>query len=111
MFFSFGKFHRWHCTVCERSGNDQKNKGEAERPFAIIPLLFGIQQLTEGIIWLTFRHEAPVLKQIITYVYSGFSHVLWPIYVPFAIGVMEAVRWRKKGAGQWLKKSAIFSRG
>ena len=68
----------------------------AERPFAIIPLLFGIQQLAEGVIWLTFRHEAPVLKQIMTYLYSGFSHLLWPIYIPFAAGVMEAVRWRKK---------------
>jgi hypothetical protein len=62
----------------------------------MIPLLFGIQQLTEGVIWLTFRHDAPLLKQTMTYLYSGFSHVLWPIYVPFAMGVIEAVRWRKK---------------
>ena len=52
----------------------------SELPFASIPLLFGIQQLVEGIIWLTFREEAPALKQSMTYVYSFFSHVLWPIY-------------------------------
>ena len=68
----------------------------SERPFAMIPLLFGIQQLTEGVIWLTFSHDAPLLKQTMTYLYSIFSHVLWPMYVPFAMGVMEAVRWRKK---------------
>jgi len=62
----------------------------------MIPLLFGIQQLTEGVIWLTFRYDAPLLKQMMTDLYSGFSHVLWPIYVPFAMGVIEAVRWRKK---------------
>ncbi|MEW5917697.1 MAG: DUF6629 family protein, partial [Gemmatimonadota bacterium] len=67
-----------------------------ERPFAMIPLLFGIQQLTEGVIWMTFRYDAPVLKQTMTYVYSGFSHVLWPIYVPFAMGVLETVRRRKR---------------
>ena len=67
-----------------------------ERPFAMIPLLFGIQQLTEGVIWLTFSHEAPLLKTVMTYIYSLFSHVLWPMYVPFAVGVLEAVRWRKK---------------
>jgi hypothetical protein len=67
-----------------------------EVPFATIPLLFGIQQLTEGVIWLTFCHEAPLLKQTMTYLYSGFSHVLWPMYVPFAMGILEAVRWRKK---------------
>ena len=70
-----------------------------EVPFAMIPLLFGIQQLTEGGIWLTFANDAPVLKQALTYVYSGFSHVLWPIYVPLAVGVLEAVRWRKRVLG------------
>ena len=62
----------------------------------MIPLLFGVQQLTEGVIWLTFSHDAPVLKQTMTQVYSGFSHVLWPMYVPFAMGVLENVPWRKK---------------
>ena len=63
---------------------------------AMIPLLFGIQQLTEGVIWLTFSHDAPILKQTMTYVYSGFSHVVWPMFVPFALGVLEGVRWRKR---------------
>ena len=68
----------------------------AERPFAMIPLLFGAQQITEGVIWLTFSHDAPVLKQTMTNVYSGFSHVLWPMYVPLAMGILEAVPWRKR---------------
>ena len=68
---------------------------KAERPFAAIPLLFGIQQLTEGVIWLTFGNDALALRQVMTYVYSAFSHVLWPVYVPFAIGMLEPVKWRK----------------
>jgi len=74
----------------------KKVEARNELPFAMIPLLFGIQQLTEGVIWLTFSHDAPLLRQTMTYLYSIFSHVLWPMYVPFAMGVMEAVRWRKK---------------
>lgn len=74
----------------------KRTAATTERPFAMIPLLFGMQQLTEGVIWLTFRHDAPVLKQAMTYLYSGFSHVLWPMYVPFAVGLLEAARWRKK---------------
>ena len=74
----------------------RRAEGPSERPFAMIPLLFGIQQLAEGVIWLTFDNSAPALKQAMTYVYSGFSHVLWPMYVPFAIGVLETVRWRKR---------------
>jgi hypothetical protein len=74
----------------------RRTRVRTERPFAMIPLLFGIQQLTEGVIWLTFRHDAPLLKQVMTYLYSVFSHVLWPMYVPFAMGILEAVRWRKR---------------
>ena len=49
-----------------------------ELPFAAIPLLFAIQQLTEGVIWLTFSYQAPLLNTVMTHVYSFFSHVLWP---------------------------------
>ena len=42
----------------------RNTKATTEQPLAIIPLLFGIQQITE--------------------------------YVPFAMGVLEAVRWRKR---------------
>lgn len=68
----------------------------SELPFAAIPLLFGVQQTIEGVIWLTFRHDALVLKQTMTYAYSVFSHVLWPIYVPLALYFLETTPWRKK---------------
>lgn len=74
----------------------KQTKAPAEIPFALIPLLFGIQQLTEGVIWLSFNYSIPVLRQVMTYIYSLFSHFIWPIYVPFAIGIMEVVKWRKK---------------
>ncbi len=74
----------------------RNTRKRTEVPFAMIPLLFGIQQLIEGVIWLTFSYDAPILKETMTYVYSVFSHVLWPIYVPLAVGIMEAVSWRKK---------------
>lgn len=65
----------------------------ASRPreiaFAAIPLLFAIQQLSEGVIWLTFRHESPQLNALMTHVYSFFSHVLWPAYVPVAVLLIE----------------------
>ena len=60
-----------------------------ELPFAAIPLLFAIQQLSEGVIWLTFSNEAPQLNAAMTYVYSFFSHVLWPAWVPVAVFLIE----------------------
>ena len=73
-----------------------KTERPAEIPFATIPLLFGIQQITEGIIWLTFGLDAPLLKSTMTLVYSLFSHVLWPIFMPFSIALLETGPWRKK---------------
>ena len=73
-----------------------KTERPAEIPFATIPLLFGIQQITEGIIWLTFGLDAPLLKSTMTLVYSLFSHVLWPIFIPFSIVLLETGPWRKK---------------
>ena len=74
----------------------RKTKTQTEIPFALIPMLFGIQQMIEGVIWLTFSYDAPLLRQTMTYMYSGFSHVLWPIYIPLAMVVLESVPWRKK---------------
>lgn len=68
----------------------------AEIPFAMIPLLFGVQQITEGMIWLSFRNELPLSNATLTLVYSLYSHVLWPMFVPFAVGLLETVSWRKK---------------
>tara|TARA_R110002111_G_scaffold200540_2_gene265832 strand:+ start:401 stop:1045 length:645 start_codon:yes stop_codon:yes gene_type:complete len=67
-----------------------------EIPFAMIPLLFGIQQLIEGMVWLSFQYDSPLLNETMTYAFSVFSHVLWPIFIPFSIGLLETVAWRKK---------------
>ena len=72
----------------------KKAKRKAELPFATIPLLFGIQQIIEGIVWISFGNSA--LNVISTYAYSMFSHVLWPIFVPIAILLLEKDPVRKK---------------
>ena len=58
--------------------------------FAAIPLLFAVQQLTEGVIWLTFRYDAPQINRAMTQVYAFFSHALWPAWIPLAVLLMEA---------------------
>ena len=66
-----------------------------ELPYALIPLLFGVQQLLEGTLWLTFPDRAPALNTWLTYLYLLFSNVLWPIYVPLAVLSLETVKWRR----------------
>jgi hypothetical protein len=74
----------------------KKAERKEEIPFAMIPLLFGIQQIIEGMLWLSFRYDLPLIKVTTTYVFTLFSHVLWPIFVPFSILLLETVAWRKK---------------
>ncbi len=60
-----------------------------ELPLATIPLLFAIQQLIEGVLWLTFSNDGALLNVVMTYIYSFFSHVLWPIYLPLSVLLIE----------------------
>lgn len=71
-------------------------KQPRELAFAAIPMLFAIQQFSEGVIWLTFGYDAPQLNVAMTYLYSFFSHVLWPAYVPMAVLLIEPPGGRRR---------------
>jgi hypothetical protein len=73
----------------------RKSRGKAELALALIPLLFGLQQITEGFLWLSLRNDLPLLRSWTTNIYSMFSHVLWPIFVPFAVLLVEPNRRRR----------------
>lgn len=68
----------------------------AELAYASIPVLFGLQQLVEGGLWLSFIDKTPHINTVLTHIYSLFSHVLWPIFVPLAVLLLETVPWRRK---------------
>ena len=67
-----------------------------ERLFALIPLLFAAQQATEGLVWMSYPWDAPTLRAWATQIYSVFSHLLWPAFVPWAVRAFEPVRWRRR---------------
>lgn len=77
-------------------------------PFAAIPTLFAMQQLIEGVIWLTFAQEATRLNAKLTHVYSFFSHVLWPVYVPVAVVLMEPEGWRRRALAAFVAAGAAL---
>lgn len=58
--------------------------------FASIPFMFGVQQFAEGILWLTIpKQDYFVLQKMATYIYLFFAHILWPLWVPIAILLIE----------------------
>ncbi|VWC92030.1 hypothetical protein BCO18430_03316 [Burkholderia contaminans] len=73
----------------------------AERPFAAIPLLFALQQFVEGLVWLSFGGPAGLNFAAIQ-VYSFFSHVLWPVYVPVAAWLMEPHGLRRRALSAFM---------
>lgn len=72
-----------------------KAKTKKELSFAMVPFLFGVQQLAEGFVWVSLSSSAATLNLVATYIFSLFAFVVWPIYVPFAVGLLETVPWRK----------------
>lgn len=74
----------------------RRSQGVRELPLALIPLLFGVQQLSEGVLWLTLGNDMPTLQSRATNVFSFFSHVFWPVFVPLAFLLVETNRWRRR---------------
>ena len=58
--------------------------------FAALPLLLGLHQLTESLVWFALQGHLPtVLGHVATYLYLLFAFVVLPTYVPVAIRALE----------------------
>ncbi len=65
--------------------------------FALFPILFSIQQFTEGFVWITltatnYQH----LQSIPIYTFVFFAQVFWTAWVPFSFYFLEKNTSRKK---------------
>ena len=70
------------------------------RLFAAVPLLFGIQQLTEGFIWLALaKTEAGSELYGLAQFYAFFIGVLWPILFPLSLMLLEPHKARRRLMG------------
>jgi len=57
---------------------------------AVIPLLFAVQQVVEGLLWLTLPvapHEAE--GSLLTLVFLLYAKVFWPVYAPLTVLLIE----------------------
>ncbi|TRW95622.1 DUF6629 family protein [Flavobacterium gawalongense] len=63
----------------------KKVQKPAQIYFACIPIIFCVQQFSEGFLWLALTKSvyAP-LQPIATYMFLFFAQVVWPLWVPFA---------------------------
>jgi hypothetical protein len=73
-------------------------KARTEFPFALLPTIFGVQQLCEGFLWLSFSHpEYENWRPALTFTFLVFAQIVWPFWVPFSMYAMEKKRQRRNG--------------
>ncbi len=66
----------------------------------LVPICFAIQQFCEGMVWLSFLYQYPVLiKNIFAYAFVFFAFIFWPAYVPNCVYFLETSPVRR----QWLQ--------
>lgn len=74
-----------------------KAKTNPQRVFATIPLIFAVQQITEGVLWLSLRNTGLASWQpVLTYIYLIFAMAAWPFWIPLTIRLLEKDARRKK---------------
>lgn len=74
-----------------------RNVNPSGRAFAAIPLLFGVQQIAEGFLWLALTHDGfESLKSVNMLAFLFFAQVLWPAWVPWSVRCMEHDTLRRK---------------
>ena len=85
----------------------KKAKGKGELVFASVPLLFGVQQFSEGIVWITQGY--PVVQEIFSHIFLFFALSVWPVYFPLAVLMMEKNKFRRQILKGFLGVGAILS--
>jgi hypothetical protein len=64
--------------------------------FASIPIIFGIQQMTEGFIWIGLNDpEKGYSAQLSSYLFLFIAQVVWPTWVPLSILFLDNKERRK----------------
>jgi hypothetical protein len=64
-------------------------------PFAMVPVLFAVQQFAEGFLWLSLEGRFPGQEKVLTHFYLFFAQVLWPIWIPLAFLWLERKKNRR----------------
>jgi hypothetical protein len=68
----------------------RKNSEPSRRVFAAMPLIFGVQQISEGFVWVALQspgHE--MMSGIAACIFLFAAVILWPVYVPLSVLLME----------------------
>jgi len=63
---------------------------------AFIPLMFAVQQITEGFLWVSLANNLLSAQFWLSNIYGIFIGVIWPVYAPFSVYSAEVNAKRRK---------------
>lgn len=86
--------------VLSLQGSLSLNLVKKEKAFLLlgmVPLLFAVQQFSEGIIWHYFNHQLPLegAGLMAVYIFLTFAFLVWPIFIPLALYKAESIKTKK----------------
>jgi Family of unknown function (DUF6629) len=65
-------------------------------PLAAFPLMFSLQQMVEGLLWLELDEPEPgALRGVLVHAFQGYAEVFWPAFAPLAAWLIEPDRLRR----------------
>lgn len=75
----------------------RKAQSPQQMVFASIPLIFCVQQISEGFLWLALSNPAYApFEHVSMYVFLIFAQIVWPTWIPLSIYILETNTKRKK---------------
>jgi hypothetical protein len=74
-----------------------QDKLPSHRMLAAVPLLFAVQQVAEGVVWMTIDHPTLRWVQVLAVaVFLAFALIIWPTWVPLSLLLAETHPRRRK---------------
>lgn len=72
------------------------NKNKKQRMIAAIPLIFGVQQLAEGLVWQHLGTNSNISQQFGSTLFITIALVVWPSWLPWSLYQIEENEKRKR---------------
>ncbi|MCK7469206.1 MAG: hypothetical protein MZU91_14520 [Desulfosudis oleivorans] len=88
----------------------RKVRKPSQMLFASIPLLFALQQFSEGVVWVTLRSGGnSTIQYAATLVFMVTALIVWPVLMPLAAFKMESIKIRKRILVAFLTAGVVVS--
>ena len=90
--------------------NVRKNSDRSMFLFALMPLLFAVQQFSEGLLWVSLEFPGyHMLRTVSKYFFLTFAIVIWPSFVSMSLLKIEDGRMRRNILKVFLAVSLFWS--